>query len=254
MTFPAFSLMKLCVYTFPFFPGANDHFLMNWLLYQAEKQTGNERGTALKIECVTILSISNIPSVEKFILGAAPARDKKMVHSQNIFENLPTSATRMTSSPQTLERIDVLYLRHQITMVSLGEGNITDQQVEDLRERMRLLQQDRRANLENLEANKACNAEEVRLLREDNKELRTRLNKLQNMSGGGRGEVQVMANLQKDMLSMRAEHDSLKVVSDKNKSQLEKLKDDYRICELEARRPSQEDSPLARRIRTLENR
>lgn len=139
-------------------------------------------------------------------------------------------------------------------MVSLGEGNITDQQVEDLRERMRLLQQDRRANLENLEANKACNAEEVRLLREDNKELRTRLNKLQNMSGGGRGEVQVMANLQKDMLSMRAEHDSLKVVSDKNKSQLEKLKDDYRICELEARRPSQEDSPLARRIRTLENR
>jgi len=129
-----------------------------------------------------------------------------------------------------------------------------EQQVEDLRDRMRLLQQDRRANLENLEANKACNAEEVRVLRDENKELRARLNSLQKKSGGARGEVQVLANLQREMLSMRAEHDNLKVVSTKNKSQLEKLKDDYRICELEAKRPSQEDSPLARRIRTLENR
>ena len=55
---------------------------------------------------------------------------------------------------------------------------MTDKQIEDLRERMRLLQQDRRANLDLLESSKASNAEKAYQLREENKELRLRLTKL----------------------------------------------------------------------------
>ena len=47
--------------------------------------------------------------------------------------------------------------------------SIIDKQVDDLRDRMQLLQQDRRANIDWVEANKLANGNEVRSLKEDNK-------------------------------------------------------------------------------------
>eukprot|EP00586_Coscinodiscus_wailesii_P017365 CAMPEP_0172492876 /NCGR_PEP_ID=MMETSP1066-20121228/24135_1 /TAXON_ID=671091 /ORGANISM="Coscinodiscus wailesii, Strain CCMP2513" /LENGTH=610 /DNA_ID=CAMNT_0013262729 /DNA_START=30 /DNA_END=1862 /DNA_ORIENTATION=+ len=145
--------------------------------------------------------------------------------------------------------------------------DIVDQQLDDLRERMRLLQQDRRANVDILEANKVAIAEEVRNLRDENKDLRlqlTKLKKLPNGSGGGCGNDNAgtaggggngeLATLQKEVLRLRSEYDGLKVRSAKLKGQLDKLKDEAKLCELEARRPNQEDSPLSRKIRMLENR
>ena len=142
------------------------------------------------------------------------------------------------------------------SFTNLGEfnTNIMDQQVEDLKERMRLLQQDRRANLELLETSKASNAEGVRQLREENKELRARLTKLQKRSGSTQADSQVLNNLQKEVLAMRTEYDHLKVHSTKCKAQLRKLSDEKEICDLEATLPNQDDSPLAQRIRMLENR
>mmetsp|Transcript_23456 Transcript_23456/g.34599 ORF Transcript_23456/g.34599 Transcript_23456/m.34599 type:complete len:562 (-) Transcript_23456:58-1743(-) len=132
--------------------------------------------------------------------------------------------------------------------------DIMDQQVADLRERMRLLQQDRRANVDLLEASRSANAEEVRSLREENKELRTRLTQLQKGFGSKRGGGHELANLQREVLNKRTEYDTLKVLTEKHKNQLNKLKDEAKTCELEAKRPSQEDSPLSRQIRMLENR
>ena len=54
--------------------------------------------------------------------------------------------------------------------------------VEELREKMRLLQGDRKANIDVLEANKAANKEDIRKLREDNKEFRQKLASLQRVS------------------------------------------------------------------------
>ena len=53
--------------------------------------------------------------------------------------------------------------------------------VEDLRERMRMLQNDRTANVDVLEANKAANKEEIKRLRGDNKEFRQKLAQLQRV-------------------------------------------------------------------------
>ena len=59
------------------------------------------------------------------------------------------------------------------------EEQTLNQHVEDLRERMRMLQNDRRANIEVLEANKAANKEEIKDLRDTSKELRQKLAQLQ---------------------------------------------------------------------------
>jgi len=54
--------------------------------------------------------------------------------------------------------------------------------VEDLRERMRMLQNDRTANIDVLEANKSANKEEIKRLRGDNKDFRQKLAQLQRVS------------------------------------------------------------------------
>ena len=131
---------------------------------------------------------------------------------------------------------------------------VMEQQIEDLRDRMRLLQQDRRANVDLLESNKSSNVEEVRFLREENKDLRIRLSQLQRANDSSRGENQELAHAQREVLRMRAEYDSLKSLSTKHKNQLDKLKDEVKTCHLESRRPNQEDNPMTRQIRMLENR
>mmetsp|Transcript_9732 Transcript_9732/g.17669 ORF Transcript_9732/g.17669 Transcript_9732/m.17669 type:complete len:567 (+) Transcript_9732:62-1762(+) len=133
-------------------------------------------------------------------------------------------------------------------------GDVMEQQIEDLRERMRLLQQDRRANVDLLETNKTTNADETRYLREENKDLRIRLSQLQRTNDDAQGENQELVHAQREVLRMRAEYDSLKSLSTKHSGQLNKLKDEVKTCTLESKRPNQEDNPMTRQIRILENR
>ena len=56
-----------------------------------------------------------------------------------------------------------------------------NQQVEDLRERMKILQGDRKANIDVLEANKTSNREDIKRLRDENKELRKKFAQLQRV-------------------------------------------------------------------------
>ena len=58
-------------------------------------------------------------------------------------------------------------------------------QVEELRERMRLLQGDRRANVSLLETHKKMNVSEVNNLRVENKDLRSRFATLKIQDGRG---------------------------------------------------------------------
>jgi len=131
-----------------------------------------------------------------------------------------------------------------------------DEQMEDLRERMRMLQSDRKANIDILEANKTANREEIRRLREENKEIRRRLANIKrdndrNEGGAGSGEI---AGLQREVNKLRTSHDQLRSSSTNYMSTLNELRDELRAVELESRRPNQEDSPVMRNIRVLENR
>lgn len=132
--------------------------------------------------------------------------------------------------------------------------NVIDQQVDDLRLRMRLLQQDRRANVELLEASKASNSEEIKFLRDDNKKLRLRVSQLQKRFTSDNSGSNELSGLQREALKLRTEFDSLKLISTKHREQIRKLKDEAKTCEIEAIRPTQEDGPIARKIRMLENK
>lgn len=127
-----------------------------------------------------------------------------------------------------------------------------DKQVEDLRERMRLLQQDRRANIDLLEANKQANENEIRSLKEDNKKLRLRLSNLQKSAVSDvDNHLSDVDSLRKLVRQKRNEFDTQKVASRKLCAKLNKLKGD---AALEEKRPSPEDIELSRQIRKLENR
>lgn len=128
-------------------------------------------------------------------------------------------------------------------------------QVEDLRERLQLLQKDRRANVDLLETTKLNNAEEIKNLREENKELRSKLTRLhKSFTSSKQQGKNELSTLRKEVLGRRAEYDSLRVTSGKRKRELSKLRDEAKACELEATQPNQDDTPLARQIRLLENR
>jgi len=127
-----------------------------------------------------------------------------------------------------------------------------DKQVEDLRERMRLLQQDRRANIDLLEANKQANEIEIRSLKEDNKKLRIRLSNLQKSAvSDADSHLSDVDSLRRLVRQKRNEFDTQKSSSKKLNSKLNKLKSE---AVMEDNRPSPEDVELSRQIRKLENR
>ena len=132
--------------------------------------------------------------------------------------------------------------------------DILDQQVDDLRDRMRLLQQDRRANVDLLEANKSTNSQEIRSLRDENKELRLKLTQLQKRLSSERGEQHELVTFQREAIHLRTEYDSMKVITNKRQREMNKLVDEAKTCELEAKTSIQDNGPLVRQIRVLENK
>jgi chromosome segregation ATPase len=129
-----------------------------------------------------------------------------------------------------------------------------DQKVNDLRERMRLLQMDRRANVEVMEANKASTSSEIRSLRDENKRLRLKLTQLQKRLLIDRGAKDELSTCHKESVQLRTQYDSLKVKSTKYQRQLEKLKDEAKLCELESQVLDGQSGPISKEIKTIENK
>ena len=133
------------------------------------------------------------------------------------------------------------------------EEQSLNQHVEDLRDRMRMLQNDRRANIEVLEANKNSNKEEIKGLRDSNKELRQKLAQLQRTAAiDDEKDEQKMVAREVDRL--RKVCDEMRLKSARARKDLEALKDEVRDLELDSQRPHMEDNEYTRRIRSLENK
>ncbi|CAM9392474.1 unnamed protein product [Choristocarpus tenellus] len=138
-------------------------------------------------------------------------------------------------------------------MTRIQDNTSVNDQMEDLRERMRLLQCDRKANIDILETNKNANKEEIRRLRMENKDVRLKLSQL--VRGGNQGdEVTELDHVQREAHNLHKIFNEFKSKSLKCRKALEQLKDEVKDLELEAQQPNREDSPLTRKIRMLENR
>ncbi|KAG5182606.1 hypothetical protein JKP88DRAFT_318591 [Tribonema minus] len=129
-----------------------------------------------------------------------------------------------------------------------------EDQVDDLRERMRMLQGDRKANIDIMEANKAANRDEIQRLRDDNKDLRLKLSQLQRTGAEVADEGAELTALQAEVTRLRKVHDDCKTRSATLSRQLQALGDSAKDLQLEATQPGHEDTPLTRHIRILENR
>ena len=128
-----------------------------------------------------------------------------------------------------------------------------DKQVDALRDQMRLLQQDRRANIDLLEANKVAIGNEIRSLKEDNIKLRTRLSNMQKNSAALAHDIRHSDTdgVKKAVLQKRNEFDVQKSLVATLSAKLNKLTDEYRI---EEQRPNHGGDPHSKQMRSLENR
>ena len=96
---------------------------------------------------------------------------------------------------------------------------IADQQLEDVRERIRLLQQDVRANVDILETTKVNNEEEIKTLQEENKELKSNLTMMHKTFGSSRKkDDNELVLMRKEVRVRRAEYYALKVASRKRQA------------------------------------
>eukprot|EP00605_Chrysophyceae_sp_TOSAG23-4_P000005 GSChrysophyteH1.ASY1.ANO1.5.1 assembled CDS len=125
--------------------------------------------------------------------------------------------------------------------------------VEDLRERMRMLQNDRTANVDVLEANKAANKEEIKRLRGDNKEFRQKLAQLQRTTANDSSKDE-LKHVEREVEALRRTHDDLVLKSKRQREALEGLRDAVKDLELDSQRPHMEDNEYTRNIRSLENK
>ncbi|KAL4128898.1 hypothetical protein PRIC2_007878 [Phytophthora ramorum] len=150
-----------------------------------------------------------------------------------------------------------------------------EEQVEDLRDKMRLLQVDRKSNVDLLESSKQTNKDYIRQLKNENRELRKALADLkrstssvtgpggasqvlgQSAAVGGGGlvdEADEIAVAMQQVNKIRKQHDDLRHRVQSQTTLLEELKDEVKDLELESKKPSLEDTPETRKIRMLENR
>lgn len=146
-----------------------------------------------------------------------------------------------------------------------------EEQVEDLRDKMRLLQVDRKSNIDLLESSKQTNKDYIRQLKNENRELRKALADLKRSTSpatgggppvlgpsvtlGGLGdEADEIALAMQQLNKIRKQHDDLRHRVQSQSSLLEELKDSVKDLELESKKPSLEDTPETRKIRMLENR
>lgn len=137
---------------------------------------------------------------------------------------------------------------------------------------------DRKSNVDLLESTKQANKEYIRQLKTDNRDLRKQLADLKRTSGGGAnttgaggasttadgvggvggmalaGDSEEVTMAIAQLNKARKAHDDLRHRVQSQSALLEELKDEVKDLELEAKKPSLEDTPETRKIRMLENR
>ena len=129
------------------------------------------------------------------------------------------------------------------------------QMIKELRERIRLLQLDRRASIEQLEVNKTSTTEEINFLQSENKDLKLRYNQLKKSLQEEIHGESLVEHLQKETRNIRSEFNSLKLKSKKLSKELNHLHDEEKALQLDVLTTNDDDNcQNSQKIRTLENR
>ena len=125
-----------------------------------------------------------------------------------------------------------------------------NQQVEDLQMRMQILKNDRKANMEVLEANKGANKEEIRRLRDEGKDYRQKLAVLMKTAAID-DEKDEEKHVSREVSRLRKAYDEVRLKSARFQTSLEDLRDNAKDIELDSQRPHMEDNEYTRRYTNL---
>lgn len=133
------------------------------------------------------------------------------------------------------------------------EEIIINKHIDDMRERMRILQNDRKANSAMHEESKKRNVEELKRLKEENRDFRQKIATLQRMQMEACDQDE-QRHLEGEVDNLRRVYNTLKLQTVRLKKQLHQLYDGMQVAELESEKPQLSDNEFTRKIRTLENR
>lgn len=139
------------------------------------------------------------------------------------------------------------------------ERQVSEAELEDLRNKFHLLEGDRKAyyemSMHTMKSNKAL----VGQLREENREVRRALAAIQREHAaanktGMSTDQEELEDMAREVHHLRKKHDTLVSSTTTHAEKLSKLQGIAHTLELESQKPSEEDTPLTRKIRMLENR
>ena len=139
------------------------------------------------------------------------------------------------------------------------ERQVSEAELEDLRNKFHLLEGDRKAYYEMSMHTMKSNKSLVGQLREENREVRRALAAIQrehanSTKGGGSNDQEELEDMSREVSSLRKRHDGLVSKTTHHTEKLDRLQATAHTLELESQKPSEEDTPLTRKIRMLENR
>ena len=149
--------------------------------------------------------------------------------------------------------------RHAVELLTMEVERITETELNDLRQKFQLLEGDRKAYYEMSMHSMKENKRTITFLRDEVKKHRKQLASLQKRTSatckqglGGSGEE--TKKLARHVAMLRKNYDTVRSQIEGKRSALRELRDKALELELESQRPNEEDSPLTRKIRILENR
>ncbi|GBG34041.1 Coiled-coil domain-containing protein 151 [Hondaea fermentalgiana] len=140
------------------------------------------------------------------------------------------------------------------------DGQVSETELNDLRSKFQLLSGDRQAYYEMSMVTMKENKKLIASLRDGNKAHRKKLASLQKQArSNSRADGEIASdkeinNMEKHVMTLRKNFDTLKDTVEGRRQELRRLRDQATALELEAKRPTEEETPETRKIRALENR
>ncbi|EKX49393.1 hypothetical protein GUITHDRAFT_85772 [Guillardia theta CCMP2712] len=129
-----------------------------------------------------------------------------------------------------------------------------DDEYAELQKRFQMLENDRKSLFEHTQLEVKKNKEALAKLKKENKELRSTLSGLMSDQGKSSGKDSEIGKLEQQVQELRRRHDDVRHQCQFRQKELQSLQDKLKDLEKEMAKLQDDDTPLTRNIRTLENR
>lgn len=129
-----------------------------------------------------------------------------------------------------------------------------DDEYQELQKRFQILESERKNLFEHTQLEVKKNKEALAKLKKENKELRSSLSSLMSDQGRSTGKDSEIGKLEQQVSELRRKHDDVRHQCQFRQKELDTMQDKLKDLEKEMAKLKDDDTPLTRNIRTLENR